>query len=378
MSLRARTCRGISCRYGRSGCLACLAIGLWLIPHTVAVGQNVTGYQTMNDPFLFLIREPAVWKNLALSPQQRQLLQQFNDEQDGRLLATRNKKPEDAQAAVDAINTASRQKISEVFDDGQQRRLKQITLRLRGVRLVIIPELVSALALSEQQQSTINERFRADDAKLQSLRERQAGSESQPKLVAEATAIQREEQQAVLATLTAEQNAKLGELVGAAFPFDELGKARFKAPAIDVAGGTVNGPLPTNAGGAGDLVTVVHFFAFECINCRHNYPAYLRWQQEFAGKKVAIVGIHTPELGSEHDVAVLEQRLASEGLKFPVVVDNAKKNWDTWGNSMWPSVYLIDKHGYLRYWWYGELNWQGAPGERQMRQRIEELLAETP
>ena len=51
--------------------------------------------------------------------------------------------------------------------------------------------------------------------------------------------------------------------------------------------------------------------------------------------------------------------------------------WNEWGNSMWPSVYLVDKQGRLRYWWYGELNWQGAGGQNTMAQRIEELLAET-
>ena len=43
---------------------------------------------------------------------------------------------------------------------------------------------------------------------------------------------------------------------------------------------------------------------------------------------------------------------------------------------MWPSVYLIDKKGRLRYWWYGELNWNGAGGQNTMGQKIEELLAE--
>ena len=63
-------------------------------------------------------------------------------------------------------------------------------------------------------------------------------------------------------------------------------------------------------------------------------------------------------------------------LTFPILLDTAKRNWDAWGNSMWPSVYLIDKHGYVRYWWYGELNWQGAEGEKLLRERIEELVAE--
>ena len=79
------------------------------------------------------------------------------------------------------------------------------------------------------------------------------------------------------------------------------------------------------------------------------------------------------------------QRLAAEAIrgldsewtfKFPVVIDNSSENWNSWGNSMWPSVYLIDKQGKIRYWWYGELNWQGAQGDKIMRRRIEELLAE--
>jgi len=37
-----------------------------------------------------------------------------------------------------------------------------------------------------------------------------------------------------------------------------------------------------------------------------------------------------------------------------------------------PTVYLVDK----QYWWYGELNWQGTPGENRMRARIEALLKE--
>ncbi len=43
---------------------------------------------------------------------------------------------------------------------------------------------------------------------------------------------------------------------------------------------------------------------------------------------------------------------------------------------MWPTVYLIDKQGFIRRWWQGEMNWQGTLGEQQMRETIEQLLAE--
>ena len=59
-----------------------------------------------------------------------------------------------------------------------------------------------------------------------------------------------------------------------------------------------------------------------------------------------------------------------------MAVDGAAENWKAWGNNVWPSVYLIDRRGNVRRWWYGELNWQGARGEESMRKRIEELLVE--
>ncbi len=72
----------------------------------------------------------------------------------------------------------------------------------------------------------------------------------------------------------------------------------------------------------------------------------------------------------------MRDKVKQEKFRFPVVVDNDHEIWNSWGNSMWPSVYLIDKQGRIRYWWYGELDWQGAGGQKIMAKRIEELLAE--
>jgi len=65
-----------------------------------------------------------------------------------------------------------------------------------------------------------------------------------------------------------------------------------------------------------------------------------------------------------------------QALEFPIVVDDEEKAWDHWGNSMWPSLYLIDKEGYARFWWYGELDWKGSDNHLLAKQRIQELLAE--
>ena len=86
--------------------------------------------------------------------------------------------------------------------------------------------------------------------------------------------------------------------------------------------------------------------------------------------------MHTPETSAERQSDSVRTKVKEAHFDFPVVIDSDKKNWDAWGNSMWPSVYLIDKKGRMRYWWYGELNWKEAGGQRIMAAKIEELLAE--
>jgi len=123
-------------------------------------------------------------------------------------------------------------------------------------------------------------------------------------------------------------------------------------------------------------VVVVHFWTFGCINCIHNYPAYKAWQKQYGGKGVTIVGIHTPEFEDEADLKRVRAKAEQHGLNFPIAVDNNRQNWKNWNNHSWPSIYLVDKKGNVRYRWEGELDSATTKGERLMRQRINELLAE--
>jgi hypothetical protein len=63
-------------------------------------------------------------------------------------------------------------------------------------------------------------------------------------------------------------------------------------------------------------------------------------------------------------------------MKYAIAVDSQGKTWSAWGNRWWPSIYLIDKTGNVRYRWDGELNSNKVKGEEIMRERIKELLAE--
>jgi thiol-disulfide isomerase/thioredoxin len=118
-------------------------------------------------------------------------------------------------------------------------------------------------------------------------------------------------------------------------------------------------------------VVVIHFWTNGCSNCIHNYPHYRAWQDKYKdNKNLLIIGIHTPEFDAEKDVGRIKERMAKNKLTFAVAVDNEGSNWKAWGNRYWPSVYLVDKAGNIRYRWEGEL---GDDGYKSVTGRIDEL-----
>jgi peroxiredoxin len=124
-------------------------------------------------------------------------------------------------------------------------------------------------------------------------------------------------------------------------------------------------------------VVVLHFWTNGCVNCVRNYPAYRAWQEKYAGKDVTLVGVHTPEFEREAPAERVRARARANGLKFPIVLDDKARVWKAWGNRYWPTVYLIDRKGRVRYHWEGELHLDTADGKR-FAALIDELLAEKP
>jgi len=123
-------------------------------------------------------------------------------------------------------------------------------------------------------------------------------------------------------------------------------------------------------------VTVLHFWTYGCINCKHNLPAYERWQKRFAAKGVVVIGIHSPETQAERNPDNVAKMVKELGIIYPVLLDSDLKNWNRWQQRVWPAVCLIDKQCRARYGWEGELEYRGAGGEAKLTGLIEALLKE--
>jgi thiol-disulfide isomerase/thioredoxin len=123
-------------------------------------------------------------------------------------------------------------------------------------------------------------------------------------------------------------------------------------------------------------VYVVHFWTFGCGNCKRNLPAYAQWQKDYANSPLTIIGIHSPETAAERDPAKVASETNRLGITYPVAIDGGSANWKRWQQQWWPTVYLVDKWGNVRFYWMCELEWNGAGGTKIMQGLIDTLLRE--
>ena len=91
---------------------------------------------------------------------------------------------------------------------------------------------------------------------------------------------------------------------------------------------------------------------------------------------MVILGIHTPETDAEKSIDALKKKLKEAGLEHPVAVDNKGTMWRRYHNSYWPSIYLIDKKGVIRYKRIGPLTPEAI--DKELRPAIAALAKEQP
>lgn len=339
-----------------------------------AAAEEAADRPKLTDPTILLVGDDTVRAALQLTSDQLAQLDALLDKHKRVLLAIRDVGPTGADKTAQPSLAEVRGELGKLLTSEQKSRLQGIILQAQGYDALLRDDVAGALKLTESQKKElveISEKFRADAQKLQA-----DSAEKTPEAIqAELAKLQERRHKRILAELDADQTKTWSQFLGEPFDFTKVCPSPAKAPEFEAIDEWFNSSPLTMESLRGQVV-VVHFFAFGCINCIHNYPWYKEWQSDFAGKGVTIVGIQTPETQTEEDNEQLRQSLEKNGLTFPVAMDKQKKMWQLYYNNIWPAVYIIDKHGRVRYWWYGELDWQGAGNQKNARRQIEQLLAE--
>ena len=116
-------------------------------------------------------------------------------------------------------------------------------------------------------------------------------------------------------------------------------------------------------------VVLLDFWTFACGNCQRTLP-FLRAMHDRYRPDLTVVGVHSPEFAFEHSAENVERAVWEQGLEYPVGLDNDFAAWNAYGNRYWPTMYLIDPAGQIRYTQIGEGNY------RRTETAIRMLLAE--
>jgi cytochrome c biogenesis protein CcdA/thiol-disulfide isomerase/thioredoxin len=160
---------------------------------------------------------------------------------------------------------------------------------------------------------------------------------------------------------------------GEALAADTSGAAQPRAPEFKDIKLWLNTPggKPLSVAGLHGKVVLVDFWTYSCINCLRTLPHVKAWDSRYRKAGLTVVGVHSPEFAFERVPDNVRSAVRRNGVRYPVALDNDFGTWRAYSNDYWPSKYLIDKAGRIRYEHYGE----GA--YRETENVIRRLLGES-
>jgi len=96
-------------------------------------------------------------------------------------------------------------------------------------------------------------------------------------------------------------------------------------------------------------VVIIDFWAFDCAPCVEAVPQLVALQAKYAARGVVVVGVHTPRTDRERQPANVRDAVTRLGIQYPVVIDESQKAWRDYRCDLWPTQFVIDSEGTIRY-----------------------------
>jgi thiol-disulfide isomerase/thioredoxin len=139
-------------------------------------------------------------------------------------------------------------------------------------------------------------------------------------------------------------------------------KGQSKPPTIDLLDITGNRLQRTNFAGK---VSLVNFWATWCPPCIEEIPSLNRLKRQMQGRPFELISINYAE-----DKATVLDFMQRVEVDFPVLLDSNGAQAETWKVISYPSTFVIDMRGHIRYGVNAAIEWDSP----ELVQQLEALM----
>lgn len=105
---------------------------------------------------------------------------------------------------------------------------------------------------------------------------------------------------------------------------------------------------------------LVHFFDYSQLNSVRTMPYLTEWHERYEPLGLRVLGVQAPRFGFGADPEAAGRGLRRLGIEFPVLIDDRNLLWSGYGCEGWPSLFLWGRGGILRWFHFGEGDYEGT------------------
>jgi hypothetical protein len=121
----------------------------------------------------------------------------------------------------------------------------------------------------------------------------------------------------------------------------------------------------------GRHAVLIEFWDFARINSLRTLPYMKAWHERYADAGLAVIGVHSPGYSFGRDAETVARAVERLGLTYPVALDSDFEVWRAFSVRGWPARYLFDRRGLLRWFHFGEGDYEGT--ERAIHETLLEI-----
>ena len=124
----------------------------------------------------------------------------------------------------------------------------------------------------------------------------------------------------------------------------------------------------------GQHAVLVEFWDFARINSLRTLPYLVAWHERYGQLGLRVIAVHSPGYSFGRDPETVHRALDRLAVPFAVALDSDYAVWREYGNRGWPGRYVFDRRGILRYFHYGEGDYDDT--ERAVQEALLEIEPE--